>query len=813
MQPISLREGIDTQIGAQNEVAKIMAGISAQLQLSQQKMSALGAVLRQSHSASSSDSHLNPEPSQADQEGDFYKRLLKARQEKDAKGQSLWLEKLSELFLARGDFFKAANLLCGACVYARRDEKLRLFKKMEDVEKKYLQTLGCFSNEDHASRIQRQRLFLENQRRQLKQKIKEMDLSDLFMNMPGGLEKLHEVLQTITEYNKKLLEEIVNAAISYLGPPPVKWACMGMGSMARGEMSPYSDIEFAFLIDDASETSLQYFRSLSQCISIMVIHLGETKFPIFSGMDKKHPSVTPSGFSLDTGGNTPLGMPDLYELIGTSADLARFVDKDWIERSIILPNALSAVCLITGDARLVEFFEDERRKVLEQKKEGISNRDRLAYQLLSGHLKEFKPDLSMNKEALRAFGVKPELYRPFQEILGCLALRQSLREKSSVERIQALQRDKIFSDKGANSLRNAVININFLRVKAHLFYQDECDFYLLSVPGETDEKGMLYIDFEDHMRLERIYATLQEFHTCAMTFSQTKKIEVFSQSDFVRLTTREAASKMQALPKKIKGLGGYVMPSNVSMQNLTYEKVRAQLDKMDRQHIGEQEAYQKSLALNPNDWVSAFRLAEHEADHQQNEEALNHYLTASKAVPPDSLHEAAIYHRLANLYYGKNELQKARESLAKALRVQLPLYQQHKTNPAVQSPDVESDHFDVAYDFARMLDAAAGLELTLKNYPTAITYLVLMLEVLPKVKGSMAVHIPMDTIRKMELNCLDVLSVTYLACDKYEEATATTNRWSEAIAVRPGQYEGFEVKFDYVRIKRRLGRIALNQKN
>ena len=139
---------------------------------------------------------------------------------------------------------------------------------------------------------------------------------------------------------------------------------------------------------------------------MLVINLGETAFPIFSYIDPFHPSPTPSGFSLDSGGNTPLGIPGLYELIGTPQKLAQFEQQPWIDRNIILTNAMSHVCLVAGSEKLLEKYNKEKTAILDQKVKNNTNRHELALRLLMGHLEEFRPNLTKQKEEIRAFGIK-----------------------------------------------------------------------------------------------------------------------------------------------------------------------------------------------------------------------------------------------------------------------------------------------------------------------------------------------------------------------------------------------------------------------
>jgi hypothetical protein len=93
------------------------------------------------------------------------------------------------------------------------------------------------------------------------------------------------------------------SAMSLLSAPPCAWAALGMGSMSREEMCPYSDIEFAFALESASELNLTYFRTVALIIEMKIVNLNETPFPVFGSASE---SPVPDGLCLDSGGNTPL---------------------------------------------------------------------------------------------------------------------------------------------------------------------------------------------------------------------------------------------------------------------------------------------------------------------------------------------------------------------------------------------------------------------------------------------------------------------------------------------------------------------------
>ena len=92
--------------------------------------------------------------------------------------------------------------------------------------------------------------------------------------------------------------------------------------------------------------------------------------------------------------------------------LASFQTLKWIDRNIILPNALSAVCSVAGNEKLITAYREAVKKEMEKEPHT------LAFRLLAGHLQEFRPDLSQEKEADQSLwnqkGALPPLSRDFR---------------------------------------------------------------------------------------------------------------------------------------------------------------------------------------------------------------------------------------------------------------------------------------------------------------------------------------------------------------------------------------------------------------
>ena len=70
--------------------------------------------------------------------------------------------------------------------------------------------------------------------------------------------------------------ELFDHARATLGEPPVPFTVLGLGSTARGEASPFSDLEFAILLpDDHTPEDRRYFVELSERVRDQITAIGE----------------------------------------------------------------------------------------------------------------------------------------------------------------------------------------------------------------------------------------------------------------------------------------------------------------------------------------------------------------------------------------------------------------------------------------------------------------------------------------------------------------------------------------------------------
>ena len=135
-------------------------------------------------------------------------------------------------------------------------------------------------------------------------------------------ERMQQVFEDIQGMYVRLMSALVLECENHLGRPPCDYTVMALGSVARIEATPYSDLEFAILHAGSFE-DIHYFRVLCYLLQMKVINLGETILPSLAikelnNFQSKKPSdnwfydsATPRGISFDGAmpwaSKTPLG--------------------------------------------------------------------------------------------------------------------------------------------------------------------------------------------------------------------------------------------------------------------------------------------------------------------------------------------------------------------------------------------------------------------------------------------------------------------------------------------------------------------------
>lgn len=450
--------------------------------------------------------------SSSDPEGAIYRAFEAAYESGDPLQQIFWLEKLAQFPLQKGDFATAAHLLNGALALAEESRinpayQRFLISRLERIEGALLERLGKKTPAEH-------RNYLEGHREALR--LVRTRVFDLFERVA-----IEEFQRELTVGYQAILNRLIDECISLLGPAdPAEFTVIGFGSMARGEMSPYSDLEFAFLIRNPERRP--YFRALSELLELKIINMGETKSEIVrfkrrAEGDRPATSLVPSGFSLDGGGIRPSGKRGVYELIGTAQELARFQTEEWLQlhdAEIVLSNAMRTACWVRGDRTLFDLYQREINRILESKSGplsflsiGTKSRESRALELMRGYSHEFIPRLDGARLDLQAFDVKKELYRLPQSVISALALFYGLRKNNTLEQIDELLERRMLSEDGATRLKRVLRSVCGLRIQTHLFYKTEKE-----ILSQGQERDLFPITPRLAQEILELYRTLIPLH-------------------------------------------------------------------------------------------------------------------------------------------------------------------------------------------------------------------------------------------------------------------------------------------------------------
>jgi tetratricopeptide (TPR) repeat protein len=429
---------------------------------------------------------------------EFYANALQeSLRENNRVGEAISLQKLAELYITKGT---RQNLVQAAGMYQYillcLPENQQLIKQiLVEIEAKLIVLCNGIFREKEVllEQLESNAKILKSLRDNLDEKIQKMTEHP----SPQDVVLLYrEINMQLKGFIKGLMDQVIELQ----GEKSPCFAAIGFGSLAREEMTPYSDLEFGILLDENTEKNKEYFRNFTYLLHLKVINLGETilralNIPCLSTMyslDRR----TPRGFAFDGEGvkgkgcKTPLGNRNSFELIQTPEEMAKYQEKDpagnwWFEKEPHLPMELSTFIHLAGDEKLVEKYQkamDTQLKV--PYKEFPSLREFYAREhLRKEDEKTFDPTLQHHYDEGRLLQVKQDLYRLPHLLIDRLTLlsdcklpeQSDVRSQSTFDRIDRLCRQKVISEPATNNLLWLISMTCFQRLKVYSKYKKQCE--------------------------------------------------------------------------------------------------------------------------------------------------------------------------------------------------------------------------------------------------------------------------------------------------------------------------------------------------
>ena len=332
-----------------------------------------------------------------------------------------------------------------------------------------------------------------------------------------------ELFEAIAKETKSLLANFYQEAEAALGPAPCKYAVIGLGSLALQQITPYSDLEFAILMEEApdeatAEAWRAYFRKLTHLVHFRVINLGETVLP-FSEYEIRLDHLGKKGLNFDLGGKTPLGRKDkpYYDLIQPVEKMLHYLRNEGNKMEHIdklLPFILECTCYVYGEPSLHAAYQEKQRQFfesqdpagkhayqervmkvllqgmteLDQSQPGVVKKGRKQ----AGSLRTVGPKLHP-EDAGKLYDVKQEIYRLPDRLLYGLAFYYGILPRSAWDAVEQLQERHIIgvgegAKQAAHHLKYAVSFATMLRLATYTHYGEQKEVLAGSADRATTEQ-------------------------------------------------------------------------------------------------------------------------------------------------------------------------------------------------------------------------------------------------------------------------------------------------------------------------------------
>ena len=336
------------------------------------------------------------------------------------------------------------------------------------------------------------------------------DTSDLHVLHKAQKTKIKEVqiLQNnITENYLSIMKYLSDFCLSILGQPPSlsRFALVGMGSLARKEITPYSDFENIIVLEEGSQLKenyseiVEYFRWFSVIFQIILINMGETVVPSIAlpslndftkpNGDWFYDAYTPCGLSFDGlmpyACKHPLGRQKATrrksgttELIKPPSAMVQFLDRDQnLKNGYHLADVLSKTCFVSGDRSVYEDFAERTCKKLTLHRQ---NKEEFAHdikkQILDDQLKFDVNTNCSNMYSTSKFNLKRVIYRSTTIFISALGTFHGIKEASCFDIITRLREKELISREEKHHLQYAVAVACEVRLKIYMKREKQSDW-------------------------------------------------------------------------------------------------------------------------------------------------------------------------------------------------------------------------------------------------------------------------------------------------------------------------------------------------
>ena len=332
--------------------------------------------------------------------------------------------------------------------------------------------------------------------------------------------QIRNLQNKITTDYTQIMANLSDYCKGVMGEAPCKFAVIGMGSLARKEITPYSDFEHIIVLQEGIQRNkdydeiLEYFRWYSVIFQVVVINLQETILPSVSVSclnskdselgDWFYDAFTTRGISFDGmmphACKFPLGRQEFTkdrpwktELIKPVSEMLKYLTtEEDLKNGYHLKDILTKVCFVYGDKIIFDDFEFQMFEMLEEEDEQSRTNEikrHILEDLENFSTRSTLPEIISSKE----FNLKKVIYRSTTLFISALGRLYNVRASSSFEIIEHLAEKHEISESMKHKLMYAVALACEIRLKWYMECKRQADSITHKLTEKTAIQALLKI--------------------------------------------------------------------------------------------------------------------------------------------------------------------------------------------------------------------------------------------------------------------------------------------------------------------------------
>ena len=394
--------------------------------------------------------------------------------------------------------------------------------------------------------FQKLRKHVDNYLKQINAQIKTEELGKLQVRKA---ESIRFINKTIANKYKQIMADISKFCSDIMGKPPCEYSIVGMGSLARNEITPYSDFEHIILLrdDENYEQHLEYFRWYSVIFHIIVLNLQESIIPSLNikSLSWFFDAHTPQGISVDGmmphACKFPLGRfektknkPFVTELIKPVSEMLKYLSSEEdLKNGYHLADILTKTCFVFGNENIFDQFANGVKTYLSSK----SKRERIndmKKQVRDDLIKFFVRFRLANLKSQDTINIKQLVYRSSTLFVSALGSIHNISECSCFDIIQAMANKNIISQTTKVKLSYAVAIACEMRLRVYTERKSQCDNPIeLNETDENIKKFLSIVGVKNTINYFQIAYCLQREVAKQLDFT---KLHFYSDPRLINIT-------------------------------------------------------------------------------------------------------------------------------------------------------------------------------------------------------------------------------------------------------------------------------------